>query len=1064
MSTDSWFRDELLAYSDALLGDGGPADSSGAPSLEVSSIGAAVTSLRAIADTLGTSNFDAQEILLRVGETLATLQEIAEIRPETLRRVFEVALFRYLRSNHSWILGLLQAIGVFRWEESYFNWSMLEGFLSDPLDHVLRIHGLTSGTRFDKTKVLVQLLWLVVPFRSVPLVSDTQATLRIFLSIDDELYLDVGVLRSTDEFVLQLAGGGAWELAANGVASRFSIAGTVSLTNPAEYSTINLMAAIAYQRPADRERRVLVGRDNGTRVEVAELGAELSCDLSARSVEPRLLLRCRGGLLVISFSSLDGFLSSACGNQDIRAEFAFEAAISSAGIRFDGRAGLESIDTNPRRLVGGLTLTSRRFGVALDSHGLRVGLSLGLLIELGPVRVSIGSIGLAFQLAPAQGDGNLGLLDADIGFEPPTEAAISIAAGVIVGAGLLSIDSRAGRYIGALALTIGPVALRAVGILDTRAPGVSGYSFLVVISAEFTPIQLGFGFTLNGVGGLCGIQRSISVPALQDGVRSGSIATLLFARDPVGQATQLITGLQRIFPPTSDRYVFGPMFKLGWGTPTLLTVDIGIILQLPAPIIIALIGTLSASLPRPEAAVVVLNIDIVGVLDTGEKRLSIDASLRDSRVGPFALTGDLALRLQWGNEPDFALSLGGFNPSFTPPPSFPQLRRLALSLGTGSNPRISLSAYLALTSNTLQVGARAELYAEAAGFNILGYVEFHALFIFSPFSFRFNFAAGVALRRGSTVLAGVSVTGQIDGPRPWHVKGSASITILFFDVSVDFDTTFGDRPTPEQIETVDVWARLQPALQDVRNWSATLPAGRSRGVSVASDQEVPARVRLDPMSELAVRQKVLPLDRRLTKLGEGRIEGPVRYRVSAVRIGAGTDGRGGDTVSSQPVEEPFAPGQYETLTDAQRLSRPSFEPMPAGVKVQGAAATTAGAADLTSRTILCRSFRASIAGDDPGASRSVAARLQAQMQSASAAQLTAMRSTGMERYALAPGAAPLVTLAPQTWTLASTDTLSGASGSTGTWGQTADALRSQRTSDPSQQEALQIVPTFERRP
>jgi hypothetical protein len=309
------------------------------------------------------------------------------------------------------------------------------------------------------------------------------------------------------------------------------------------------------------------------------------------------------------------------------------------------------------------------------------------------------------------------------------------------------------------------------------------------------------------------------------------------------------------------------MFKLGWGTPTLVTADLGIVLQLPSPIIIALLGTLSAKIPRPEGAVVEINLDIVGVLDLTEKKLSIDASLRDSRIAAFTLTGDLALRYSWGAEPDFALSLGGFNPAFRPPPSFPTLRRLSLALGSGANPRLSLAAYFALTSNSLQFGARAEVYAEALGFNILGYLEFHALFIFSPFSFRFDFAAGLALKRGNSVLAAITVTGQLKGPRPWYIKATASITVLFFDVSVNIERTFGEAAPPELATPVDVWTRLLPALADVRNWSATLPAGRPRGVSTAADRETPPRVRLDPMSQLAVRQKVLPLDRRITKLG-----------------------------------------------------------------------------------------------------------------------------------------------------------------------------------------------------
>jgi hypothetical protein len=626
----------------------------------------------------------------------------------------------------------------------------------------------------------------------------------------------------------------------------------------------------------------------------------------------------------------------------------------------------------------------------------------------------------------------------------------------VSGGGFIAYSDSTGRYTGALALTLGNLALRAIGVLDTRAPGVSGYSFLIIISAEFTPIQLGFGFTLNGVGGICGIQRSVSVQALQTGVRDGSLAPLLFARDPVGQASQLVTGLQRVFPPTSDRYVFGPMFKLGWGTPTLFTADVGLVLQLPPPIVIALLGTLNATFPKPEAAVVELHIDIAGVLDAGEKRLSIDASLRDSRVASFTLTGDMALRLYWGSEPDFALSVGGFNPGFRPPPSFPTLRRLAISMGAAVT-RINLAAYLALTSNTLQIGARAELGYEAAGFNVIGYVEFHALFVFSPFSFRFNFAAGVALRRGTTVLAGLSVTGLIEGPRPWHISGSASITILFFDVSVGFDATFGDPPLREQIETIDVWAKLQPALQDVRNWSATLPAGRSRGVSVAADQEVPARVRLDPMSELAVRQKVLPLDRRITKLGEGRIAGPSRFRVSAVRVGANAAGSEGTVIPATAVEEPFAPGQYESLTDAQRLSSPSYEPMTAGALVQGASAQTGGAVP---RTIQVRTIRAQREDTFPSASQ----RLQQQMMIVGASQLAAMRNTGTERYAPAPGASPMVALDPESWMIASTRNLSPETNATGmTWGAAAGALQQQLRSDPRQQGVWQVVPAHEAR-
>jgi hypothetical protein len=52
-------------------------------------------------------------------------------------------------------------------------------------------------------------------------------------------------------------------------------------------------------------------------------------------------------------------------------------------------------------------------------------------------------------------------------------------------------------------LSIYDISVKAFGLIETKVPGVD-FSFVIVISAEFTPIQLGFGFTLNGVGGWSG--------------------------------------------------------------------------------------------------------------------------------------------------------------------------------------------------------------------------------------------------------------------------------------------------------------------------------------------------------------------------------------------------------------------------------------------------------------------------------------------------------------------------------------------------------------------------------
>ena len=71
--------------------------------------------------------------------------------------------------------------------------------------------------------------------------------------------------------------------------------------------------------------------------------------------------------------------------------------------------------------------------------------------------------------------------------------------------------------------------------------------------------------------------------------------------------------------------------------------------------------------------------------------------------------------------------MGGLNPHFAPPAGLPRLDRLTIHLASGDNPRIVCEAYFAITSNTVQFGARALLHASAHGFSIDGDVGFDVL-------------------------------------------------------------------------------------------------------------------------------------------------------------------------------------------------------------------------------------------------------------------------------------------------------------------------------------------------
>ncbi len=59
----------------------------------------------------------------------------------------------------------------------------------------------------------------------------------------------------------------------------------------------------------------------------------------------------------------------------------------------------------------------------------------------------------------------------------------------------------------------------------------------------------------------------------------------------------------------------------------------------------------------------------------------------------------------------------------------------------GQPPHQPGNSYFAITSNSVQFGANVQAYASAGGFSVQGYLGFDVLFIFSPFSFEFDFTA-----------------------------------------------------------------------------------------------------------------------------------------------------------------------------------------------------------------------------------------------------------------------------------------------------------------------------------
>ena len=168
---------------------------------------------------------------------------------------------------------------------------------------------------------------------------------------------------------------------------------------------------------------------------------------------------------------------------------------------------------------------------------------------------------------------------------------------------------------------------------------------------------------------MAGIYRTVATEVLRQSIRAGGMNSIMFPRDPI-RTRRRSSLICELFPPAQNRFLFGPFIKLGWGTPSLITGSLGVILEPPDPVRILILGQVKVALPVPELPLVSLNLDVLGIIDFGEQMLSLDASLYDSRVTIYSVYGDMALRLSWGEQPIFALSIGGLHPQFKPPPNF----------------------------------------------------------------------------------------------------------------------------------------------------------------------------------------------------------------------------------------------------------------------------------------------------------------------------------------------------------------------------------------------------------
>ena len=563
-----------------------------------------------------------------------------------------------------------------------------------------------------------------------------------------------------------------------------------------------------------------------------------------------------------------------------------------------------------------------------DGIDVRAEVRFHISLRLGPVTMVADGMGGWFGYWADGGEKEY------VGFLPPTGAGLKVDAGVVAGGGFLDFTGGPSeRFGGVLYLRIGLFEVTAFGLHElTGQPGDAARerSLVLVLGIRFIPgIQLGFGFEIAGFGGLLGIHRRIDTDALRERLTSGAAGNVLFNDDPIRNAPSILGDLRALFPPEKGHHVFGPTVRLAWlrlGKYQLVSLDVGIFFELPGPARVVLLGSARAQVPPIPGSPKLIDIrfDIVGFIDVPKQVVEFDATLISSHVlYVFHLTGDLAFRLKWGSQPHLLLSLGGFHPRFeTKPAQFPELTRLALTLDSEYVPGgvfFRAEAYIAVTSNTLQFGAKVELGYKAGPLNLVGFLALDAIIQFDPFWFEVSISAGVRLRWNSTTLAGVRLEGIISGPGPFTITGKACFEILWFDICADATVTLGSAGEPPAPRIGSVPQALQPDLAEPANLQ---PVGAEDPQAAVQPRPTPAGAPpvVSPLGRLRWTQKRVPFGVRLDRY-EGR---PLDHQQRVVITSPQGTGA---------VDDWFAPGSYCNLTEAESLNRPAYERLAGGIDI-----------------------------------------------------------------------------------------------------------------------------------
>lgn len=365
--------------------------------------------------------------------------------------------------------------------------------------------------------------------------------------------------------------------------------------------------------------------------------------------------------------------------------------------------------------------------------------------------------------------------------------------GLSIAGGLLKTDLEG--QIGYVGMLMGRFGVYGLSLFGGYSDD-NGLPSFFVFGAIQGPIGGPPAFFLTGIGGGLGIKRGLRVP---DDLSKFGEYPFIKALDPAASVSsdplEELRKLAAYFPPEPGNFWFAAgisftSFSLVDGV-AVLSVSVGNGLELN------LFGLARMALPRPQAALVSIELGLLARFSSSEGLFLIQAQLTDNSwllYPEVRLTGGFAFATWWlgPNAGQFVLTLGGYHPSFQRD-GYPVVARLGLQWRVSNAIVIKGGSYFALTSEALMAGVEVEVSADF-GF-AWARIAFgaNAIVYFDPFYFMADayarISAGVKIKTFlGTIRISISLGARIEVEGP-DFRGKATIEVGPCDIKVKFGSS-----------------------------------------------------------------------------------------------------------------------------------------------------------------------------------------------------------------------------------------------------------------------------------